>query len=297
MPNLIASAVRQGLYTHVVGRRILYYRELTSTMDEASRLAEEGADEGAVVIAEIQSAGRGRQGRSWISRPGNLLLSVLFRPEMEQLPFISMIGGLAVVRAVRKTTGLSPAIKWPNDVLLGGKKAAGILAESAIVGDSVCYAVLGLGINVALDPSKAEEISAIATSVDAGHHPEPAAGHHPEPAAGHHPEPVANLHPELVEGATSVDAAAGAPVDRQSLLRQLLMDLDDLYLRLQRKESPLPEWAALLETVGRPVTASFAGETRSGVAEAVDEAGNLLLRQDDGQLITLTAGDVTLSGN
>lgn len=258
MSNLVASAIRQGLYTHVVGRRILYYRELTSTMDAASRLADEGADEGAVVIAEMQSAGRGRQGRSWVSRPGNLLLSVLFRPGMEQLPFISMIGGLAVARAVRKTTGLSPAIKWPNDVLLGGRKAAGILAESAIVGDSVCYAVLGLGINVALDPSESEEISAIATSVD---------------------------------------AAAGAPIERESLLRQLLLDLDDLYLRLGRNESPLAEWTGLLETIGQPVVATFAGETLSGVAEAVDETGNLLLRQDDGQIITLTAGDVTLGGH
>ena len=258
MPDLVSSTIRQGLYTHVVGRRILYYHELTSTMDEASRLAEEGADEGTVVVAEIQSAGRGRQGRSWVSQPGNLLLSVLFRPGMEQLPFISMIGGLAVARAVRKTTGLFPAIKWPNDVLLGGKKVAGILAESVIVGDSVCYAVLGLGINVALDASETEEISAIATSVD---------------------------------------ASAGTPVERDSLLRQLLLDLDDLYLGLGREESPLTEWADLLETIGRTVTASFAGETRSGVAEAVDETGNLLLRQVDGQIITLTAGDVTLGSN
>ena len=262
MPNLVSSTVRQGLYTHVVGRRILYYPELESTMDEAARLAGEGAEEGAVVVAERQSAGRGRQGRSWVSQPGNLLLSVLFRPDMAQLPFISIIGGVAAARAVRKTTGLDPKVKWPNDMMLDGRKAAGILAESAIVGDSVCYAVLGIGVNIALNPAESEEVAA--------------------------------FHPELVEGATSVNAAAGREVERESLLRQLLLDLDDLYIRLGRSESPLPEWRGLLETTGRRVEATFGNDTYAGLAEGVDDIGNLLLRLDYGTLVTLTAGDVTL---
>ena len=264
MPNLVASTVRQGLYTHVVGRRILYFPELKSTMDEAARLAEDGTEEGAVVIAERQSAGRGRQSRGWVSQPGNLLFSVLFRPEMSQLPFIGIIGGVAAARAVRKTTGLDPRIKWPNDLMLAGRKAAGILAESAIVGDSVCYAVLGIGINVALDPYESEEI--------------------------------AGLHPELVEKATGINAAAGREVDRESLLRQLLLDLDDLYINLRRGVSPLPEWRGLLETTGRRVEATSGNDRYKGLAEGVDDTGNLLLRLDDGRLITLTAGDVTLSG-
>ena len=256
MPNLVASTIRQGLYTHIVGRRILYYPELKSTMDETARLADKGAEEGAVVIAERQSAGRGRQGRSWVSQPGNLLFSVLFRPDMVQLPFISIIGGVAAARAVCKTTGLDPRIKWPNDLMLESRKAAGILAESAVVGDSVCYAVLGIGINVALDTSDTEEISAFATSVN---------------------------------------AAAGREVDRELLLRQLLLDLDDLYVSLGRDVSPLPEWRDLLETTGRRVQATFGGDSYSGLAEGVDGTGNLLLRLDDGTIVTLTAGDVSLS--
>ncbi len=257
MPNLIAAAVREGLYTHVVARRILYYPELKSTMDEAARLADEGTVEGTVVIAERQSAGRGRQGRSWVSEPGNLLLSVLFRPRMEQLPLISMIGGVAAARAVRKTAGLNARIKWPNDLLLGGRKAAGILAESAIQGDSVCYAVLGIGVNVSLDVAESDGISAIATSVN---------------------------------------AAAGHDVSRASLLRQLLLELDDLYIALSRSDSPLPEWRSLLDTTGHRVKATSGNETYAGLAEGVDDAGNLLLRLDGGRLITLTAGDVTLGG-
>ena len=261
MSDLVAAAVRQGLYTHVVGRRILYYPELASTMDEAARMATEGADEGTVVIAERQSAGRGRQGRSWVSQPGNLLLSVFLCPGITQLPYISIIGGLAVARAVRKTTGLAPRLKWPNDVMLDGRKAAGILAESAIEGESVCYAVLGLGINVALDPMDDDRIASIATSVN---------------------------------------KAAGREIARESLLKQLLVELDDLYRRLPGSKTanaydPVPEWKGLLETLGNRVDATFHDESISGVAFDVDGMGNLLVSKEDGKVITLTAGDVTLS--
>ena len=254
--NLVAATVRQGLYTRIVGRRLLYYPELSSTMDEAAKLGEGDSEEGAVVVAEVQTAGRGRQGRSWVSQPGNLLLSVLFRPTMEALPFISIIGGIAAARAVRKVTGLDPKIKWPNDLLIGGRKAAGILAESAVVGDSVWYAVLGVGMNVSLDTEETEGISSFATSVN---------------------------------------AAAGQEVSREHLLRQFLMDLDALYLALGQGKSPIEEWQDLLETTGQRLEATWGDDTYIGVAEGTDELGNLLLRQDDGSLITLTAGDVTLS--
>lgn len=263
MPSLVSRAVREGLYTHIVGRRILYYPELGSTMDETARLAAEGADEGTVVIAEVQTEGRGRQGRSWVSQPGNLLLSVLFRPDISQLPYISIVGGLAAARAVRKVAGLNPRIKWPNDLMLDGSKVAGILAESAIEGESVCYAVLGIGMNVAYYPGDNEEIAGIATSVN---------------------------------------MAAGKEVPRESLLRQLLMELDDLYRRLPEPgrdsgNSPVTEWSQLLETTGRRVTATFRDERFEGEAVGVDETGNLLLRLHSGELMTLTAGDVTLSGS
>ena len=263
MPSLVASTIRQGLYTHVVGRRILYFPELGSTMDEAARLALEGAEDGTVVIAEVQTAGRGRQGRSWVSRPGNLLLSVLLRPDFSQLPYVSIIGGIAAARAVRKVAGLSPNIKWPNDLMLDGNKVAGILAESAIEGESVCYAVLGIGINVA---------------------------HHPEDDEG-----IAGI-------ATSVDRVAGKEVERESLLRQLLMELDELYRRLpgpgqEGRSAVVAEWTGLLDTIGRKVTATFRDERLDGVATGVDDTGNLLLRLDSGEVKTLTAGDVTLSGS
>ena len=268
MPSLVSGAVREGLYTHIVGRRILYYPELGSTMDEVAKLALEGAEEGTVVIAERQSAGRGRQGRSWVSQPGNLLFSVLFRPAIDQLPFISIIGGLAAARAVRKVAGIDPGFKWPNDLILNGRKAAGILAESAIEGDSVCYAVLGIGMNVAFDAAGDDDIS--------------------------------TLHPELVGGAISVNEAAGNEVARESLLRQVLLELDGLYRNLPgggtgAGKSPVPEWSSLLNTIGNRVTATFQDDSITGQAVGVDDTGNLLLRTDSGRTVTLTAGDVTLS--
>ena len=260
MSDLVSNAVRQGIYTHTIGRRILYYPELTSTMNQVAELAAGGADEGVVVIAERQTAGRGRQGRSWVSQPGNLLLSVLLRPQISQLPFISIIGGLATVIAIQKVTGLEPRIKWPNDVTLLGRKVAGILAESAVEGQSVCYAVLGIGLNVASDHAD---------------------------------------NPDIASIAISLETAASKPVPRPALLRQMLMELDGLYRLLPADDSdasysPIPQWSGLLETTGQRVVASFRDERMVGEATGVDETGNLILRLDTGKLITLTAGDVTL---
>ena len=122
-------------------------------------------------------------------------------------------------------------------------------------GDSVCYAVLGIGLNVNLDPSQNAEISGIATSLE---------------------------------------AVAGKPLAREELLRQLLQDLDSLYLKLCQGQTPLEPWRAMLETLGQRVQVSWRNESYVGLAEGIDALGNLQLRLDDGQLLTMTAGDVTL---
>ena len=253
--NLVSATLRGGLFTRVVGRRLLYFQEIPSTMDEASRLAQEGADEGTVVVAGTQGAGRGRQGRNWVSRQGNLYISIVFRPTLELLPMISILAGVAAVRAIRKTTGLEPGIKWPNDIMLGGKKTGGILVESVLQGDKVTYAILGIGLNVGLDAQKEGEIADLATAIN---------------------------------------AAAGRTVPPEDVLRQLLHDLDALYIQATDGGSPLPEWEALLETLGQSIEATWRDEVFIGLAESIDNLGNLQLRLEDGQLITLTAGDVSL---
>ena len=256
----MAATLRGGLYTRIIGRRIMFFQNLGSTMDEADRHGAAGVEDGTVVVAETQQVSRGRFGRSWVSQPGNLYFSVVFYPTLKVLPLLSPLAGVAVVRAIAKTTGLRPLIKWPNDVLVGGKKVAGILVESVISGEEVRYAVLGIGVNVALDPDALGELSATATSLN---------------------------------------ATAAREVPREDLLRSLLQELDGLYRALQKGESPIEEWRSLLDTLGRRVTASAGGESPAGLteglAEGVDDVGNLQLRLDDGRLITLTTGDVTLA--
>jgi len=254
--NLVAATLRAGLYTRVVGRRIMFFQNLGSTMDEADRHGAAGVIDGTVVVAETQQASRGRFGRTWVSQPGNLYFSVVFYPTMQALPLLSPLAGVAVVRAIAKTTGLQPRIKWPNDVLVGGKKVAGILVESVILGEECRHAVLGIGVNVALSQEALGELSATATSLN---------------------------------------AATAGEVPREDLLRRLLQELDGLYLSLRKGESPIDEWRGLLDTLGQRITVSSGKESPTGIAESVDDMGNLQLRLDDGRLVTLTSGDVTLA--
>ena len=256
MPSdLVSAAIRRGLFTRTVGKRLVFFQEVPSTMDEAARLAREGTADGTVVVAETQTAGRGRFGRNWVSPGGNIYMSVVFRPSLDALPFLSLLAGVATVQTIRKTTGLSPKIKWPNDVMLDGKKVSGNLVESVMVGEAVCYAVLGIGLNVTLDPSQSEETAGLATSLE---------------------------------------AATGKPLMREEILRQLLQDLDSLYLKLCQGQTPLEPWRAMLETLGQRVQVTWRNDTYSGLAEGIDPLGNLQLRLEDGQLLTMTAGDVTL---
>jgi BirA family transcriptional regulator, biotin operon repressor / biotin---[acetyl-CoA-carboxylase] ligase len=253
--NIVSATLRRGLYTRVVGKRILFFQELGSTMDEAVRQAAAGAEEGTVIVAETQWASRGRFGRSWVSQPGNLYLSVLFYPTLQELSYLNSLGGVAVARAVSKTIGRQARLKWPNDVLLAGRKVAGILVESAIDGDSVQYAIIGIGVNINLGTRNLEELSSFATSLN---------------------------------------TVAEQDVSREELLGHLLHQLDTLYLQLGRGQTPMAEWQRLLDTLGQRVRVSWQNDSYVGLAEGVDSTGNLQLRLDSGRLVTLTAGDVTL---
>ena len=164
--DLDIDLLRRALSSRVVGSNVLHYDLLGSTMDEARRLAEQDAPEGTVVIAEEQTAGRGRFDRSWISPRGqNLSFSVMLRPTAAQLPFMNMAATLAVYETLVDLTGLTPAIKWPNDVRINGLKASGILIETTMEGSDVSYAIVGIGLNVNFDPSEFPEIAPTATSI------------------------------------------------------------------------------------------------------------------------------------
>ena len=165
MNTLNLAAVERLLRTEAIGRRITYLDSTGSTMDIAREWAAADAPHGAVVIAEEQTAGRGRFGRRWVSPAGlNLYLTLLVRPDAERLGALAMITSLAVCRAIETATDLAPVIKWPNDVQIGGRKVSGILIESESQGEDVRYALVGPGINVN-DPIADPEIAEIATSL------------------------------------------------------------------------------------------------------------------------------------
>jgi len=248
--------IPRRLASKKVGGRIVYYPSVGSTMDAARVAAELGAHDGTAVTADEQTRGRGRLGRSWITPPdSSIALSVIVRPAMPDLPKVSLAGSLAVVRAIRRVTGVEASIKWPNDVLLGGRKVAGVLVESSVIGDALQSAVLGIGVNVNLETEAFPEISPTATSVH-------------KHARGH--------------------------VPRRELLAALLEELDDLYRSMTEGSFPIEEWRERLETIGREVRVRSAEAMEEGVAEAVNSQGALLLRRDDGSLIEVLAGEVTL---
>jgi BirA family biotin operon repressor/biotin-[acetyl-CoA-carboxylase] ligase len=267
MDELTLPRVRALLTTRTFGRRLVVLPRTASTNDVAKEMAARGAPEGTVVLADEQTAGRGRLGRRWQAPPGTCLLcSLLFRPAMRpaQVPRLTMLCSLAGADAVASVAGVAVTLKWPNDLIVQSqisdpayRKLAGVLTETGVVGERVGYAVVGMGINVNVTP-----------------------------------EALSTLGPD----ATSILAETGRPVDRALLLAALLAGVEARYGRLWAGESPHAEWVRRLATLGRRVEVQTAEGALVGLAEAVDEDGALLLRAPDGELHRLLAGDVTLSG-
>jgi BirA family biotin operon repressor/biotin-[acetyl-CoA-carboxylase] ligase len=261
-PALTRARIQSALTTTLVGHPLYYWPQIGSTMDEARRLAEraapEGIPDGLVVLADEQTAGRGRLQRRWWAPPGSsLLLSLVLCPPLHarQAQRLTMICSLAVCDAIVAVSGLDAQVKWPNDVLLAGKKVCGILTELDLQGEQIRYAIIGMGLNVNVDFKAA---------------------------------------PPLMAPATSVMTETGCPIPRLELLAALLASIERRYLALREGHSFHREWAERLATLGHQVQASGEHERWSGLAEGVDEDGALLLRLDDGRLQRVLAGDVTL---
>jgi BirA family transcriptional regulator, biotin operon repressor / biotin---[acetyl-CoA-carboxylase] ligase len=155
----------KSLKTRCIGRKIFYFDSLSSTMDTAREEAHKGAAEGTVIIAGEQTAGRGRLQRAWLSPQGNIALSIILRPEIASLPYLIMIASLAVARSIETVTGQETQIKWPNDVLIGGKKVCGILIENELKGNKADFCIVGIGVNVSLNVSDHDEIAETAISL------------------------------------------------------------------------------------------------------------------------------------
>jgi len=222
-------------------------------MDVAKRMAREGMGEGTVIIAGEQTAGRGRWGRKWLSPPGSSIsLSIILRPTLLQLPQLNMAACLATVQSIEKVTGLKPSIKWPNDVLLNGKKVSGILMENIFQGGELKAAILGIGINAKFDALASTEISAIATSLS---------------------------------------TESGREISPGDILPSLLEEFEQLYQELQGGRTIFERWLARVETLGKLVRVKSGDTVEEGYAESINADGSLVLKRPDGSLVTAITGE------
>ena len=245
-----------------IGRSIARLDTTPSTMDAAWALVDGGAPHGAVVVARAQTAGRGRFGRRWESGAGeSLLLSVILRPDAAEAALLCRAAALAAADAALDVAGVACALKWPNDVLAGGRKLCGALAESRVSTDGEIVAVLGVGLNVNVDFRSRPELA-----------------------------PLADV-------ATSLAEQAGRRIDAGAVETAFLAALRERCRQAGADPQALAaEWASRLETIGRAVSVrERGGAAVSGVAEGVDADGRLLVRLPSGELRAFIEGDATLA--
>jgi BirA family biotin operon repressor/biotin-[acetyl-CoA-carboxylase] ligase len=243
LPDDLATALavagdRVGIFT----RQVLWYAEVGSTNDVAATLADRGGPEGTLVVADAQTAGRGRHGRAWASPAGaGLYISIVMRPAAHAIGLLTIAAGVALADGIQAATGLQPQLKWPNDVYIDGRKLAGILAEAGSSSAGVQHVIVGCGINLM-------------------------------PAA---------YPPEVAVRATSIESELGRPIDRGLLLVECLAALHLHYRELQSNSHAMviDRWRdRAVSTFGRRVEWDVAGVTRHGVAEDIDDTGALLVR-------------------
>jgi len=270
------------LDTEFIGKadRFVFLPIVDSTNTLAMKLARQGSEEGVVVLTDSQKAGKGRQGRRWVDRVGcNVLLSLLLRPLFPP-HLLVMVASLAVVDAISTVSGIAATIKWPNDVLIGERKVAGILIETSHDLSGRLVTVVGIGVNVNghisdyADPASDSTLSA----------------------------------QWLSQKATTLSEECGHEVSREALIAHLLLQIERSYLALQQEAhlrritNMVPSistarvirerWSNQLSTLGRAIQVRQGDTLLSGVAEGVNENGELLLRSHSGERISITWGDI-----
>lgn len=257
---LSADEIAASLTTRIIGRpSVMVFTETDSTNRQAKLLAGQGAPEGTIVMAESQTSGRGRRGRSWLSPAGQgLCLSIVLRPPLTpaQAPQITLMTAVAVARTL-KNSGVPANIKWPNDILVEDRKIAGILTEISTEMDQVDWVIVGLGLNV---------------------------------------NTTARQMPAAIRGqATSMQIQKGRSLSRTELLCDLLQNFEDCYEQLKKEGfGPIMEqWRRMSDIIGRQVHVDVMGTQHRGTVAAVDDDGVLILEDADGRTRRIFSGDVT----
>ena len=246
----------------LIGSTLTVLPVVDSTQNVAREAALRGQPEGLAVVAGQQTAGKGRLGREWWSpAEGGLYVSLLLRPRItpDRLGWLTMVVSLGTAEAIEAVCGVSPDLKWPNDLTWRGRKLAGVLAEASFADGQVSYVIAGIGLNLQMDFA---------------------------------------LRPDLAQRAVSLREITGRPVPIEPLLQALLARIEAHYLALHDGVSPQPLWAARLRNLGQTVSVTTSeGKTLVGVAEGVEEDGRLVLRLADNSMLVLSAGDVTLGSS
>lgn len=247
-----------GLQTKIIGRRLFVFDEIDSTNTCAKALADTGMEDGTVVVADHQTAGRGRLGRAWLADPAsNLLFSIILRPRIAHMHIglLPLFAAAGVALAIEEATNTKVECKWPNDLVLGGRKFCGILLESLIAEETLDFAVVGIGLNV---NQKA-------------------------------------FNDALKDRATSLLNETGSTYDRRNMFQQVLKSLDTLYGSVRKDvfSTALKEWNARARMFGHSVTLTQGEQVFSGIARHIADDGGLVLETAAGNR-TFYAGDVTM---
>ena len=256
--GMTREQIQSGLGTQWAGQDIVYFKEIDSTNRYAKKLAGQGAAHGTMVLADTQTAGRGRHGRGWISPAGeSIAMSLILRPDVPpaQVARLSLLTALAVANAIGRVTGLDVRIKWPNDIVAGGRKVCGMLMEMDATPEKVASVVAGVGINV----------------------------HQTQ-----FPE-------EIAHSASSLDLLAGRRISRADIVRAFLQEFEQAWVL--GDEAMMRAYCARSATIGQRVQVIGLNGTYTGTAEGVTDSGSLLVRADeDGGVREVLAADVSVRG-
>ena len=262
---LLESEIRENLKTRVFGKNDIYYFKTTdSTNIMAENFANAGAPEGAIVVAEFQTQGKGRKGRSWFSPAGKgIYVSFILRPRISpnEAPKLTLMASVAIAEAILACAPVDVVIKWPNDILIGGKKVAGILTEIKAEMDKIHHVVIGVGINVNT-PSESFPL-------------------------------------DIRDIATSLLKETGRTFSRTVMLKTCLEFLEKQYeiFEMHGFDNILDRWKQLANMAGRKITVDVLDKSYTGTVEDVSEDGYLIIRDQEGDIKRIVSGDVFLLGN
>ncbi len=258
---LLPQEIQRGLSTNYIGKEIYYFPELKSTNIMAKEKVlhrAEGMDEGTLIIAEKQSAGKGRLGREWFSPAGGIWLSIILYPQLfpSYISRITLMTAVAVVRAIKICTHIKSQIKWPNDILINEKKVCGILTEMSAELDIINWVVVGVGINMNINHREFPE--------------------------------------DIQENTISLKEVSGKEILRVKVVQIFLQEFEKYYESLKRREFPsiLKEWKLYSHTLGRKIRVDLGERIVTGEVVNINEEGALILKKEDGELAEIISGTI-----